>query len=201
MSPQPEKSLHSAVSQPRACSQHYSPEERAFLVRLAHESIAATLDGRESQPASVPERLREPRGAFTTLYLDGEVRGCVGYVFAAAPLYQTVMETADAAAFHDLRFMPVNREEATRLQVSISVLSPVEPIRPEQIELGKHGLIVTLGQRRGLLLPQVPLEHGWDLETFLQQTCRKAGLAPNAWQRGATLEAFTAEIFGEHSEG
>jgi uncharacterized protein len=201
MSPRPEKFVPPAVTQPSTCSPEYSGEERAFLVRLAHESIAATLDGRELRPTGIPARLLEPRGAFTTLYLGDEVRGCVGYVHAAAPLYQVVIETADAAAFHDLRFMPVGREEAARLRVSISVLSPIEPICPEQIQLGKHGVVVTLGNRRGLLLPQVPIEHGWDVATLLEQTCRKAGLAPDAWQRGATLEAFTAEVFGDQPEG
>ncbi len=171
-----------------------------MLLQLAHQAITATLEDREFQPPGIPPRLQEPRGAFTTLYLENEVRGCVGYVYAAAPLYQTVMETANAAAFHDMRFLPVSREEAARLQISISVLSPLAPIRPEHIELGKHGLVVTLGNRRGLLLPQVPLEHGWDVATFLAQTCRKAGLATDAWQRGATLEAFTAEVFGEGPE-
>ena len=89
------------------------------------------------------------------------------------------------------------RDEVPELQVSLSVLSPPQPIRPDQVEIGRHGLLISLGPYRGLLLPQVPVEHGWDRITFLEQTCKKAGLPPNAWQTGARLEAFTAEIFGD----
>ena len=172
-------------------------EERELLLTLAHQAIQTSLEERELEPPPVSEHLQQQRGAFTTLYLDGEVRGCVGYVYPVSPLFQTIVETARAAAFNDMRFLPVTRQEAERLQISISVLSPLFSIKPEEVELGKHGLLITQGNRRGLLLPQVPAEHGWDLKTFLQQTCRKAALAPDAWQHGATLEAFTAEIFGE----
>ena len=89
-------------------------------------------------------------------------------------------------------------QEATELEVSLSVLSRVSPIQPEQVEVGLHGLVVSLGMHRGLLLPQVPLECGWDRETFLGQTCRKAGLPSDAWRNGAIIEAFTAEIFGDN---
>jgi len=110
-----------------------------------------------------------------------------------------VFETARAAASQDTRFSPVTLEEAPTLKVSLSVLSNVSPTTPEQIEIGKHGLIVSFGTRRGLLLPQVPVEHNWDSLTFLQQTCRKAGLPADAWQNGATLDVFTAEVFGDPS--
>jgi len=91
----------------------------------------------------------------------------------------------------------VTREEAPKLEVSLSILSPLRPIKPEEVEVGRHGLLVAQHGHRGLLLPQVPVEHGWDRATFLEQTCRKAGLALDAWQKGATLEAFTAEVFGD----
>jgi AmmeMemoRadiSam system protein A len=125
------------------------------------------------------------------------LRGCIGHVLAAASLYHTVAETAWAAAFRDPRFPPVTREEAPLLQIQISVLSPLQVIAIDDIEVGRHGLVITFGSRRGLLLPQVPVELGWDRDTFLQQTCVKAGVAPDAWQRGARIEAFTAEVFGE----
>jgi len=141
--------------------------------------------------------LSEPRGVFTTLYLNGNLRGCVGYAQPVAPLHRAVSETARAAAFEDSRFLPVSVEEAPRLRVSLSVLSPLVPLHPDLIEVGHHGLVISLGTHRGLLLPQVAVEHDWDRETFLEQTCLKAGLPPDAWQKGATLEAFTAEIFGE----
>ncbi len=113
------------------------------------------------------------------------------------PLYVTVAETARGAAFEDARFYPVTRDEALELQVSLSVLSPPQLIQPDQIEIGRHGLLISLGPHRGLLLPQVPVEHEWDRKTFLEQTCRKAGLPPNAWQAGAKMEAFTAEVFAD----
>jgi AmmeMemoRadiSam system protein A len=109
----------------------------------------------------------------------------------------TVAETARGAAFEDSRFSPVTLDEARELQVSLSVLSPPQLIQPDQIEIGRHGLLITLGPYRGLLLPQVPVEHEWDRRTFLEQTCRKAGLPPNAWQMDAKLEAFTAEVFAD----
>ena len=114
-----------------------------------------------------------------------------------APLYRTVADTARAAAFEDTRFPPLRAEEISELEVSLSVLSPLSPVIPEQIEVGRHGLVVSLSNHRGLLLPQVPVEHGWDRTTFLEQTCRKAGLPTDAWEHGAKLEAFTAEIFGD----
>jgi AmmeMemoRadiSam system protein A len=108
-----------------------------------------------------------------------------------------VAETARAAAFDDSRFLPVTKEEALKLEISLSVLSRLFPIHPEAVEVGRHGLVISDGARRGLLLPQVSLENGWDRETFLEQTCRKAGLPLDAWQKAATIEAFTAEVFGD----
>jgi AmmeMemoRadiSam system protein A len=181
--------------QPEAAE--YSPEERRQLLKLAHEVIESAFAEREVDTAPPSEHLAQPRGAFTTLHLGGQLRGCVGYVMAVHPLYRTVAETALAAAFHDTRFLPVTKPEAPRLEIEISVLSPLQPIECDDIEVGRHGLVVTFGSRRGLLLPQVPLEYGWDVKTFLAQTCLKAGLPTDAWERGATLEAFTAEVFGD----
>jgi len=173
----------------------YSQEERELLLKLAHDAIESALEHRSISADAPTPHLAELRGVFTTLYLVGELRGCVGYVFPILPVYAAVMETARAAASQDTRFRPVSRDEASQLQVSLSVLSPLRPIDPDQVEIGRHGLMVTLGVHRGLLLPQVPLEHHWDRQTFLEQTCRKAGLSTNAWKTGATLEAFTAEVF------
>jgi AmmeMemoRadiSam system protein A len=108
-----------------------------------------------------------------------------------------VAETARAAAFEDTRFSPVTVEEALGVDVSLSILSPLKVIKPEEVEIGLHGLVIVKDGRRGLLLPQVPVEHQWDRMTFIQQTCRKAGLPIDAWQQGATIEAFTAEVFGD----
>jgi AmmeMemoRadiSam system protein A len=175
----------------------YSFHERGLLLQLAHGAIEARLAGLEVSLDPPTPHLDQKRGAFTTLHLEGELRGCVGYVFPVYSLYRTVAETAVAAAFQDIRFSPVMAEEAPRLKIEISVLSPLRPILLEEIEVGRHGLVITCGMRRGLLLPQVPLEQGWDRMTFLEQTCAKSGSSPDAWRRGATIEAFTAEVFGE----
>ena len=175
----------------------FSKEERALLLRLAHDSIRSALDGKEIPLDPPTPHLAEPRGAFTSLYLHGQLRGCVGYVLPVSPVYRAVLETARAAAFEDTRFYPVTREEEPNLQVELSILSTPQPISADDIEIGRHGLLVSQHGNRGLLLPQVPVEHYWDRITFLEQTCRKANLPLDAWQKGAAIEAFTAEVFGE----
>jgi len=183
-------------SLPSSETNEFSAEERRSLLALARDAIASALEGKTVDTTSPSEHLAERRGAFTTLTIGGELRGCVGYVFPNYSLYRTIAETAVAAATNDTRFTPVTQEELPKLEYEISVLSPLQPIDAEDVEVGKHGLVVTFGGRRGLLLPQVPVEHGWDREAFLAQTCVKAGLPADAWQRGATMQAFTAEIFG-----
>jgi AmmeMemoRadiSam system protein A len=173
----------------------YSAGERKFLLQLARESITASLKRREPACLTPPSHLCEARGVFTTLYLDSRLRGCVGYPSATLPLYRATIETARAAAFEDPRFAPVTVAEAGEIEISLSVLSPLAPITPEEIQIGVHGLVISDGGRRGLLLPQVPVEHGWDRTIFLEQTCLKAGLPRDAWRRGARIEGFTAEVF------
>lgn len=175
----------------------FSKDERTLLLRLAHESILSALEGREIPLDPPTDHLAEPRGAFTSLYLRGELRGCVGYVLPVSPVYRAVADTARAAAFEDTRFYPVTLPEAPDLKIELSILSPPQPISAEAVEIGRHGLLISRAGHRGLLLPQVPVEHHWDRTTFLEQTCRKAGLPLDAWQKGATIEAFTAEVFGE----
>jgi AmmeMemoRadiSam system protein A len=168
-----------------------------MLLRLAHDSILSALEGREIPLDPPTDHLSEARGAFTSLYLHGQLRGCVGYVLPVSPVYRAVAETARAAAFEDTRFRPVTLPETGKLEIELSILSPPKPIPVEAIEIGRHGLLITMSGHRGLLLPQVPTEHNWDRKTFLEQTCRKAGLPLNAWQKGASIEAFTAEVFGD----
>jgi AmmeMemoRadiSam system protein A len=203
---------------PLSSELEFSLEQRRILLRIAHEAILSALERRPFPEAPpIPSGLAEPRGVFTTLYLQGELggelhrdshseshlelhrqlRGCVGYALPIAPLYRAVAETARAAAFDDSRFLPVTQEEASQLEVSLSVLSRLVSILPEAVEVGRHGLLISDGVRRGLLLPQVPVEYGWDRETFLQQTCRKAGLPLDAWRKTATIVAFTAEVFSD----
>ena len=186
-----------AHSETLPTTSEYCQEERELLLQLAHRSIDAALQGQKLDLRAPSRHLAEMRGAFTTLHLQGRLRGCIGYVVPTHSLYRTVAETAQAAAFDDPRFVPVTPDEANDLKVEISVLSPLHPIRPEEVVVGAHGLMVTKGVHRGLLLPQVPLEWQWDRDTFLSQTCLKAGLPPNAWMQDIELQAFTAEVFGE----
>ena len=196
MSPQPE-------NQPASFSLtqgEFTREESTTLLKLAHESILSALEHREISLDPPSPHFSEPRGAFTTIYYQGQLRGCVGYVHAVISLYRTVAETARAAAFEDTRFAPVTLAEARALEISLSILSPLRAVQPEEVEIGVHGLVVSYGGHRGLLLPQVPVEHGWNRRTFIEQTCQKAGLPRDAWKNGATLQAFTAEVFGDSIE-
>ena len=198
MSRQSENPRHtSALQTSHQAPAEFNAEERALLLRLAHDSIECSLHGRDLRLDPPSAHLAEQRGAFTTLYLRGELRGCVGYVFPVASLYRTVAETARAAAFDDGRFYPVRIEDAPLLRISLSVLSLLSPIHPEDVVVGLHDLLISQGAHRGLLLPQVSFEHGWGREVFLEQTCRKAGLPGDAWRHGAEIQAFTAEVFGE----
>jgi AmmeMemoRadiSam system protein A len=185
----------------RMSLQEFSNEERAWLLRLAHDSIISALENRWNLFEPPTTHLAQSRGAFTSVYLRGELRGCVGYVSPIYPVYRAVAETARAAAFEDNRFPPVSAKEAPHLEIQLSILSPADAIEPDKIEIGRHGLLITHHGRRGLLLPQVPVEHNWDRITFLEQTCRKAGLPVDTWQKGATIEAFTAEVFGDLRTG
>jgi AmmeMemoRadiSam system protein A len=176
-----------------------SEKQRGFLLHLAREAVTARLaDGRIIEPETDDPVLREKRGAFVTLTEKGELRGCIGYPLPLRPLAEAVAEMAVAAALEDPRFEPVTLEEVVGLHIEISVLSLPSPIDdPEKVVVGRHGIIVSRGFHKGLLLPQVPLEYNWDRETFLRHGCLKAGLPPDAWKKGAQIEVFEAEVFGE----
>ena len=194
---QPSDTPAPAYSSPGAITE-YDPGERKMLLQIAHEAILALVEGRNiSFPIPSPPHLAEPRGVFTTLYSDGKLRGCVGFPVATLSLFKAIAETARAAASEDPRFAAVKLPEARTLRISISILSPLSTITPSDIEIGRHGLVISRGTRRGLLLPQVPVKQGWDRNTFLEQTCLKAGLPPDAWRAGAHIEVFTAEVFGD----
>jgi len=175
-----------------------SKADQQLLLRLARQALEESV--RHYRLAEVEEPagiLRENCGAFVTLTKAGRLRGCIGYIEPRKPLYQTVRECAMAAALHDPRFDPVSPEELPQLRLEISVLSRFAEIRPDQIEVGRHGLMVSRGNQKGVLLPQVAVEWRWDRERFLEETCYKAGLSPDAWQHGAKIQAFTAQVFGE----
>ncbi|MBC7362728.1 MAG: AmmeMemoRadiSam system protein A [Candidatus Aminicenantes bacterium] len=174
-------------------------EEKKFLLQLARQSIVHYLKNREMLDIEVDNpRLKEKQGAFVTLHVNGELRGCIGYPLPYKPLYQTIIEVAVAAATEDYRFTPLSEEELDDLSIEISVLTlPRKVERPEEVVVGKHGIIISKGLHKGLLLPQVPLEYGWDLETYLNHGCLKAGLPPDEWRRGVNLEVFEAQVFSE----
>lgn len=174
-------------------------EEKKFLLQLARQSITHYLKTGEKLEVEVDNpRLKEKRGAFVTLHVNGELRGCIGYPLPYKPLYQTINEVAVAAATEDYRFPPLSEEELDDLSIEISVLTlPRQIERPEEVIVGKHGIIISKGFHKGLLLPQVPLEYGWDLETYLNHGCLKAGLPPDEWRRGVKIEVFEAQVFSE----
>lgn len=175
-----------------------SDADRQVLLRLARQALEESVRyHRLSKVEAPPGVLGDKGGAFVTLMKAGRLRGCIGYVEALRPLYQTVRECARAAALEDPRFPPVTPDELDSLRLEISVLSPLTEIRPEEIEVGRHGLLISQGCQRGLLLPQVAVEWKWDRERFLAETCWKAGLPKDAWKHGARIQAFTANVFSE----
>ena len=183
------------------------PDEKKALLALARKTIADRLGLSFPLSEAIVKTLnisplfQEKRGAFVTLHKNRSLRGCIGYIEAIEPLAEAIRDMAIAAAFQDPRFSPLDAEEFLEIDIEISVLSPIFPIEDSgTVVVGEHGLIVSFGGRRGLLLPQVPVEQGWDRETFLQHTCMKAGLPSNALNKGARLEGFTATVFGEKDD-
>lgn len=176
----------------------FTPEERAELHSIAWKVIEACCSGKE-KPKITPSssKLKEPSGAFVTIYKNGSLRGCIGQIVARKPLFEAVAEMAEAAALQDPRFSPVRSDELKDLKVEISVLTPFKKIdSPEEIEVGKHGIIMKRGGEMGLLLPQVATEYGWDRKSFLENTCMKAGLPKDAWKDKETeIYIFSADVF------
>jgi AmmeMemoRadiSam system protein A len=181
-----------------------NPDQRNHLLGIARSSIAGVLAGHrvDLQHDEFDEALRRPSGAFVSLHKgDRELRGCIGSVQAVYPLYQAVATSAVNAAFRDPRFHPLQPAELPEVHIEISVMSPIVLVTdPAEIEVGRDGLIVSRGGNAGLLLPQVATEYGWDRETFLKQTCVKAGLPPDSWRKpDVRIERFSAEVFGEEA--
>ncbi|MGB2641762.1 MAG: AmmeMemoRadiSam system protein A [Candidatus Acidiferrum sp.] len=172
------------------------------MLELARRAIGEAVS--KQLPAAVVEPtgvFAETRGVFVTLHVRDRLRGCIGVVEAFEPLGQAVARCAASAALHDPRFSPVHADEIPNLLIELSLLSTPEPVLPEEIEIGKHGLLVLQGAKRGLLLPQVAVEHRLGREQFLEETCRKAGLSINAWQEPETqIFGFTCEVFSESDE-
>jgi AmmeMemoRadiSam system protein A len=181
-------------------TQRLTAVERQMLLTLARRSIEHFLrDGSRVELPKYEGVLAEPCGAFVTLHKRGQLRGCIGHMVGYAPLAETVREMAIAAATEDPRFHRVRVEELPDLDIEISVLSPMRRITSaNEIEVGTHGILMRRGVYQGVLLPQVATEYGWDRETFLANTCLKAGLPTEAWKDPETIiEIFSAEVFGE----
>ena len=180
-------------------SETLSAGDQALLLQLARNAVHTTVQKGRKLPAveSLSPPLREKRGVFVTLWMEGELRGCIGFPYPTKPLAAAVQEAAVAAALYDPRFPAVRAEELSLLEVESSVLTEPRPISPRQVEVGVHGLIVRKGGKSGLLLPQVAVEYRWDREEFLGQTCVKAGLEPGAWKAGTEIFGFEAQVFSE----
>jgi AmmeMemoRadiSam system protein A len=177
----------------------FDDTDRKILLTLARDALTAHVKG--SSPTRVDERpglLGQPAGAFVTLHVNADLRGCIGHVEANEPLGQVIARCAVAAGTSDPRFPPISAQELPRLSIELSILGPLEPVTDiAEIEIGTHGLVVEQGWHRGLLLPQVATEWKWEPEIFLAETCRKAGLPRDAWKTGAKIWKFEAEVFGE----
>ncbi len=178
---------------------YLSASQKKRLLQIARQSIADYLKDGAVPEFEVTGILREPGAAFVTLEKQGRLRGCIGYTQAVEPLYRTVSSCAIKAAVEDQRFTPVQADELAGLHIEISVLTPLEETASlDEIEVGRDGLMIVMGRNRGLLLPQVAVDNGWDRDTFLEQTCRKAGLPPHAYKSPqAVILKFQAVIFGE----
>ena len=175
-----------------------SEADRQVLLRIARDVLAAHLGGRFPPTPELTGAAARCAGAFVTLHNGGRLRGCVGHIEPTEPLGRVVARCAVAAATTDPRFPPVDAQELPHIVLELSILGTLEPVTSvETIEVGRHGLVIETAACRGLLLPQVATEWLWDRETFLAQTCRKAGLAHDAWKGSATIWRFEAEVFGE----
>lgn len=174
--------------------------QQKFLLELARKAIRKYMKSGETLKVKIEdEELKEKRGAFVTLKVNDQLRGCIGYPLPYKPLYETIIDVAVSAATQDFRFQPLILEELDETEIEISVLSLPKPVKDtKEIEVGKHGIVISKGLHKGLLLPQVPVEWNWDLETYLCHGCLKAGLEEDEWKKGdCRIEIFSAQVFSE----
>jgi AmmeMemoRadiSam system protein A len=176
-----------------------SEADQLYLLKLSRQTIQEFLQfGRKPNESLSGEKFIQKQGVFVTLRKQKLLRGCVGYAIPLFPLYQAIIRCSVAAATEDPRFAPLTLQELPEIGIEISVLSCLQELDdPQKIEIGTHGLVISHKGKRGLLLPHVSLEYGWDRERFLQETCCKAGLSPDEWQKGAKIECFSSFVFKE----
>lgn len=182
-------------------------KEQQYLGEVARFGIMSGFAGSDPQDMPAPPTgvLHEPLGSFVTLTLGGDLRGCIGSIIGQEPLYKNIARMACAAAFEDPRFPPLTPEEWARADMEISVLGPLTPCpgqeAPQAVEVGRHGLLLQLGNRSGVFLPKVPVEQGWDVHAYLENLCRKAGLPGGSWQHPeARLFWYEALVFSVRKE-
>ncbi len=176
-----------------------TPAQQEILLRLAREAISFFLkDGDTLKKNIGDETFQEKRGVFVTLKRRGELRGCIGYPIPYKSLYETIIDAAVSAASSDPRFQPLTAEELQETKIEISVLTPPRLVKNIlEIKVGTHGIIISKGPNKGLLLPQVPVEWNWDLEAYLEHGCLKAGLDKDEWKKDVKIEIFSAQVFSE----
>ncbi len=176
-----------------------TPTQQEILLQLTREVISFYLKTGDTLEKDIPDKtLLKKRGAFVTLKIKGELRGCIGYLIPYKSLYATIIDAAVSAASSDPRFQPLTTDELQETKIEISVLTPPRPVTAiREIKVGTHGIIISKGPNRGLFLPQVPIEQNWDLNAYLEHGCMKAGLNKNEWKKDVKIEIFSAQIFSE----
>jgi AmmeMemoRadiSam system protein A len=181
----------------------FTQEDKFILLQIARSSLERIIAGKlERQFPPISQNIKSQHGAFVTLREEGQLRGCIGFIDAKKPLYQVIREAAVKAAKEDPRFYPVTTIELNKINIEISILSELVPLASiEEIEIGKHGLLIISGTVRGLLLPGVAVEMNWNREQFLSNVAMKAGLSADAWKEPETkLFSFTTETFRENGQ-
>jgi AmmeMemoRadiSam system protein A len=175
-----------------------SRDDEGRLLRLARQALEARVRRLPAPAVLQGGGLDLPMGAFVTIHVRGDLRGCLGRLETHRPIAENVVHLAGVVADCDPRFPPLRAAELADTELEISALAPEEEVHDlDSIEIGRHGLIVEQGAQRGLLLPQVATEHQWDRDTFLDHTCIKAGLPRDAWKHGARIFRFEAQVFGD----
>jgi AmmeMemoRadiSam system protein A len=181
----------------------YTLEEKKELLQLARKTIQNYLNkGGKKYPQTDNPKFSEKRGVFVTLHKQGDLRGCIGYPLPTKPLIEAVVDNAISSSTQDYRFSPVSAEELDDIDIEISILTVPQKVKSyKDVIVGRDGIIISKAFNKGLLLPQVPVEQGWDLEQYISWGCRKAGMPADEWKKGVEIETFQGIVFGEKDIG